>query len=153
MAHVERFEDLFVWQKSMILAEKVHRLADTFPSTQRFGLGSQLRRSATSIPSNVAEGFSRRSQGSYRSHVAIAMGSSGELRTQIELSRRLGLVADELARELRLLVEEVGRMLHGLWKALLVKAVCYSVLLAAMILGLGPWALGLTTIIAARRGT
>jgi len=148
VAQVERFEDLIVWQKSMTLAEMVHRMVDSFPGNHRYGLGSQIRRSATSIPSNVAEGFSRRSQGSYRSHIAIASGSSGELRTQIELSRRLELLTSERARQLRELVEEIGRLLYGLWKALTIKAatktVCYSVFLAAMILGLGPWAWGLT---------
>ena len=142
VAQLERFEDLIVWQKSMTLAEMVHRLVGSFPGTQRYGLGSQLRRSATSIPSNLAEGFSRRSQGSYRSHVAIASGSSGELRTQIELARRLELLTNERAGELRALVEEVGRLLYGLWKALAIKAamksVCYSVILAATILGLVP---------------
>src|SRR5262245_20443229 len=89
MAKIENFRELVAWQKGMELAEKVYRVTRFFPREDLFTLGTQLRRAANSIPANVSEGFSRRSQGVYRSHVAIALGSNAEVQTHLELCRRL----------------------------------------------------------------
>jgi four helix bundle protein len=124
----------------MDLAERVHRATRTFAREDLFTLGTQLRRASNSIPSNVAEGFSRRSRGAYRSHVAIALGSQAEVQTQLELCRRLSLIARDTLRELQALAEEVGRLLFGLWRSLFVGAVCYSLTLLATCTWL-PWAL------------
>ena len=78
MAKYASFRELVVWQKGMDLAEMVHRATRSFPSADLFTVGTQLRRATNSIPANVSEGFSRRSRGAYRAHVAIAMGSHAE---------------------------------------------------------------------------
>jgi four helix bundle protein len=141
MAKIETFRDLIVWQKGMDLAEKAHRVTRSFPSEDLFTLGTQLRRAANSIPANVSEGFNRRSRGAYRSHVAIALGSNAEVQTHLELCRRLRLIEQGVIAELVSLAEEIGRLLHGLWRSLFVSAVCYSLALLALLSGL-PWIAG-----------
>jgi four helix bundle protein len=139
MAKYATFRELVVWQKGMDLAEKVHQVTRFFPSEDLFTLGTQLRRAATSIPANVSEGFSRRSRGAYRSHVAIALGSHAEVQTLLELCRRLRLIEQGALRELQSLAEDIGRLLFGLWRSLFVGAVCYSLTLLAACAWL-PWA-------------
>jgi four helix bundle protein len=143
------FENLITWQKGMDLAVAVYRVVETFPRSELYALGNQLRRAVGSIPANVAEGFSRRSRGVYRAHVfSIALGSHAEVRTQIELARRLGFISDDVAAELQDRGDEVGRLLHGLWRSLAIKDVCYAVGLTGLLIGLWPWALGLFNAIA-----
>src|SRR5688572_6960531 len=88
-ADVRSFRDLIAWQYAVKLAVDVYRIAGSLPGSERFELGRELRRSAISIPSNVAQGFNRHSRAVYRVHVAIALGSTAELETQIELATRL----------------------------------------------------------------
>jgi four helix bundle protein len=115
---IRSFRDLEVWQKAMDLAVDLHQLASELPAGERFELARDLRRTARSIPSNVAEGFSRRSRATYRLHVAIALGSQAELDTQLELASRLGYLDDARAESIERTVSAVGRMLYGLWRAL-----------------------------------
>ena len=110
-----------------------------FPSEDLFTVGTQLRRAANSIPANVSEGFSRRSRGAYRSHVAIALGSHAEVQTLLEPCRRLSLIPSTSIRELQSITEDIGRLLFGLWRSLFVGAVCYSLTLLAACAFL-PWA-------------
>ena len=140
MAKYASFRELIAWQKGMDLAEKVYHATRSFPSADLFTVGTQLRRAANSIPANVSEGFSRRSQGVYRSHVAIALGSQAEVQTHLELCRRLSLISSSAVQELESLADEVGRLLFGLWRSLLVSTVCYSLALVTLFLGAGPWA-------------
>ena len=117
---INNFTDLLVWQRSMDLVVDVYRLTKAFPVDERFVLTAQTRRSAISIPSNVAEGFrrQRRSLLSYINHLYIALGSEGELFTQLEACRRLGyLSAKDLERPFADL-REIGRMLNGLVSSL-----------------------------------
>jgi four helix bundle protein len=139
MAKYASFRELVVWQKGMDLAEKVHLATRAFPSEDLFTIGTQLRRAANSIPANVSEGFSRRSRGAYRSHVAIALGSQAEVQTLLELCRRLSLIGQSSIRELQSLADDIGRLLFGLWRSLFVGAVCYSLTLLAAC-ALLPWA-------------
>jgi four helix bundle protein len=101
------YRDLKVWQMGMDLTVFVYRLTESFPRHEQFGLAQQLRRSAVSIPSNIAEGHGRRAGRQRYNFLEIAMGSLFELETQLELSRRLELIgiddsvtADELMRNL-----------------------------------------------------
>jgi four helix bundle protein len=89
---IKGFRDLDAWIRGMTLAEQCYRITANFPATERYGLTSQIRRAAVSIPSNVAEGHSRRLTRPYANHVSIAMGSGGELETCLELARRLGFL-------------------------------------------------------------
>jgi four helix bundle protein len=127
----------------MDLAEAVHRATESLPKIDLWTLGSQIRRAASSIPSNVAEGFSRRSARAYRAHVAIALGSQAEVQTLLELSARLSLIERDIVERLQDLAVEVGKLLNGLWRALAAAAVCYSVALLVAFLGLLPGAWGL----------
>ena len=107
------FRDLVVWQRAMILAERVYGLTEGFPHAELYGLTSQLRRCAVSIPSNIAEGQARKT-GHYLQHLDAASGSAAELQTQLELSFRLKLVEKRRIEPILAAAEEVGRMLHGL---------------------------------------
>ena len=144
MAKYASFRELVAWQKAMELAQAVHLACRSLPMDERFEMARQLKRSSSSIPANIAEGFSRRARGAYRSHVAIALGSQAEVQTHLELCRRLNLLNLTVIDELETKTDEVGRLLYGLWKALLVRTVGYAVTLSVVFLGLGPWALGLT---------
>ena len=114
---IQSFRDLEVWRKSMDLAERVYVSSESFPRTEAFGLTSQLRRAAVSIPSNIAEGKAIGGK-SYSRHLKIAMGSESELQTQVELARRLNLLSDADADDLLNQASEVGRMLAGLFRSL-----------------------------------
>ena len=112
-----RFRNLTVWQKGMDLAERVYARTEKFPRSELYGLTSQVRRAAVSIPSNIAEGKAIGGQ-SYPRHLRIALGSQAELETQIELVRRLKMLTEADADELMEQAAEVGRMLVGLLNAL-----------------------------------
>jgi four helix bundle protein len=113
-----KYFELDVWRQAMLLAEESYRITRAFPADERFGLTSEIRRAATSIPSNVAEGHCRRTTGAFMNHVSIGLGSHGELDTRVELSARFEYVSrSELARFVDL-SGNVGRMLNGLYNSL-----------------------------------
>ena len=110
---VRVYKDLDAWKQAMDLVEHCYRVSKGFPRDERFGLTSQLRRAAVSIPSNVAEGHCRRKTRVYTHHVSIALGSHGELETLIELSSRLGFLGAQDRRGLQERSDSVGRLLSG----------------------------------------
>jgi four helix bundle protein len=114
---IQSFRDLQVWQKSMTLAERVYMATEKFPRSEEYGLRSQVRRAAVSVPSNIAEGKAIGGQ-AYRRHVKFALGSNAELQTQLELAMRLTMLNEAVAGELKMEASEVGRMLAGLLRAL-----------------------------------
>jgi four helix bundle protein len=114
---VKSFRDLQVWQKAMDLADAIYTVTAAFPRNEVFGLASQLRRAAVSIPSNVAEGRAI-GGGRFLHHLRIAIGSEAEVQTQIELAARRSYITPEQARRLLDDASEVGRMLHGLLNSL-----------------------------------
>jgi four helix bundle protein len=112
------FEDLEVWKLGMETAKAVYALTRLFPVEEKYGLVSQLRRSALSVPSNIAEGSARGSDRDFMRFISIALGSAAELKTQVIFCREIGFIkpADFL-----IIYEEVnrlGRMLRGLHQAL-----------------------------------
>jgi four helix bundle protein len=115
---IKSYRDLDVWRQAMNLAELCYKETNGFPARETYGMASQIRRAAVSIPSNIAEGNSRRTRQAYLNHLSIALGSQSELETQIELSRRLELVSEKSAREILEVAEVVGRMLHSLIRSL-----------------------------------
>ncbi len=117
MSQIKSYRDLEVWREAMNLVELCYRVTASFPRAEKFELARQLRRSAISIPSNVAEGHSRRSTGAYVNHLGISLGSQAELETQ-PLSRRLGFLTSAEAQEIKDLTAQVGRLLQGLIRAL-----------------------------------
>jgi four helix bundle protein len=115
---LKNYKELKVWQQSYGLCLEMYRLTKDFPKEELYGLTSQVRRSAVSIPSNIAEGYGRRTKPDYIRSPYIAYGSVCELETQILLSSDLGYIQ---ARDRDVLEQEVGeveRMLKGLIKAL-----------------------------------
>ena len=108
------FKGLLVWQKSMDLARLVYETTASYPSEEKFGLVSQLRRCAVSIPSNIAEGHGRDSFNERVHFLYISSGSSNELETQIILSRDFGFIDEVAFQELTSLNDEVSKMLSSL---------------------------------------
>jgi four helix bundle protein len=111
---ITNFTELVVWQRAMDLVVDVYQLTDTFPKDQRFVLSAQTQKSAISIPSNVAEGFCRNTTPAYLNHVNIALGSEGELFTQLVIGKRLGFAPAAAVDKRLALLSEVGKMLKGL---------------------------------------
>ena len=115
---MHKLDDLKIWIKAMNIAEKTYLLSAQFPSEEKFGLTSQIRRSAVSVPSNIAEGAGRSTNGEFRNFLSIASGSSYELLTQLILSHRLNLISEEKARPVISEVIEVQKMNYALIKSL-----------------------------------
>lgn len=111
---VASHKDLLVWQRSMDLVETVYRLTGSFPATEQWGLISQMRRAAISVPSNIAEGYGRQATGEYRHHVSFARGSLLELETQILLARRLKYLQAVDAEPVLKEIDQISRMLATL---------------------------------------
>jgi four helix bundle protein len=114
MAKLTSYRELFVWQKSMNLADRCYRMTRRFKRDDQLVLGHEIRKSCVSIPSNIAEGFGRHYTPEYIHHLRFSSGSNNELQTQVELSRRVEIVGAEEAAMLIADAEEIGRMLHGL---------------------------------------
>jgi len=108
------FRELTVWQRSIQLAASIYRLTGAFPKEEMYGLTSQIRRSAVSVPSNIAEGQGRLSTGEFRQFLGIARGSNFELQTQLEIARTLTFGDPELIDEAEGLSHEVGKMIHAI---------------------------------------
>lgn len=111
-------KDLIVWQKSMDLVSGVYKITKKFPDDERFGLTSQMRRSAVSIPSNIAEGRVRRTTKDYIHFLHVALGSSVELDTQLDIALRENFIQNVDYNEISPLIGEVSRMLSGLISSL-----------------------------------
>ena len=105
----------------MQLTVAVYRLTREFPIEEQYGLTSQLRRSAVSIPSNIAEGQGRLSSGEFRQFLGVARGSTCEVQTQLELARALNLGSSKLIEEAEGLSDEVRKMLFGLLESVKVQ--------------------------------
>jgi len=114
----QSFRDLQVWQRAMQLCVVVYRLTREFPREEIYGLTSQMRRSAVSVPSNIAEGQGRMSPGEFRQFLGIARGSVCELQTQLEIARSLQFGKPELLIEAESLSHEVGKMVYSFLESL-----------------------------------
>jgi four helix bundle protein len=119
---VRSFRDLEVWRMSMDLTVTVYKLTRGFPREELFGLSSQLRRSAVSIPSNIAEGQGRLNTGEFRQFLGVARGSNCELQTQLEIARALDLGDATLIEQAEDLSHRIGKMLFRLLSTLKPKA-------------------------------
>jgi four helix bundle protein len=112
------YQDLLVWQQAMDLVADIYAATRSSPSEERFGLTSQVRRSATSIPSNIAEGYGRENRGSYLQFLRIAQGSLKELETQLLIAARVGLADRSSIAPLLERTESVGKLLRLLLRKL-----------------------------------
>lgn len=115
---LKNYRELNVWQKAYLLCLEVYRSTKNFPKEEIYGLTSQMRRAAVSIPSNIAEGYGRKGTREYIQALYIAYGSNSELETQILLSGDLGYIKPEVLERLQRDIGDVERMLKGLIKSL-----------------------------------
>ena len=111
---IKTYKELIVWQKAMDLAEAIHRLSKLFPKEELYGLTSQLRRAAVSVPSNIAEGQARQSTAEFRNFLSIAQGSLAEVETQLLLALRFEYLTQPQAASALALREEISKMLFAL---------------------------------------
>jgi len=111
-------KELVVWQKSILLVRNVYKLTSIFPSEEKFGLISQLRRAAVSIPSNIAEGQARRTTGDFIHFVSNSEGSVAEVETQLIIAVELSFCSQAQADTCLALIVEIRKMLNALRRAL-----------------------------------
>lgn len=112
MATINSYQELSIWQRSMDLAQSVYRLTRDLPNEERYGLTSQMRRSAVSVPSNIAEGFNRKQGKEFKRFLGIALASLAELETQTILSVRLEYLGQEKTRDLLESMDVLGKMIN-----------------------------------------
>ncbi|MBN2376079.1 MAG: four helix bundle protein [Sedimentisphaerales bacterium] len=115
---LQSYRDLIVWQKSIDLVVSVYQLAKKFPDVEKYGLTSQIRRAASSIPANIAEGYGRTHRGDYLRHLSFAKGSLYELETHLVIAVRLNYIDREEIKNIWDLAQGVGKMLNKLMKSL-----------------------------------
>jgi four helix bundle protein len=118
---VSSYRDLKVWQLGMEVAEQVYRLTAEFPKSEIYGLSSQMRRAAVSIPSNIAEGQGRDSTKEFLHFLAIAFGSLCELETQLLLARRFSYLSDKDLQSILVTLTATSKTTRGLQKSLKLK--------------------------------
>lgn len=111
---VNSYKDLLVWQRGMDLVVAVYQITARLPANEQFGLISQMRRSAISVPSNIAEGYGRQATGEYRHHLSIARGSLLELETQLVLCQRLKYLSEPDTNAILGKITEISKMLGSL---------------------------------------
>ncbi|HEY9283720.1 MAG TPA: four helix bundle protein [Pyrinomonadaceae bacterium] len=107
-------EKLDVWNRAVEFVVGVYRVTDGFPKEERFGLTSQLRRAAVSVPANIAEGAGRRSNKEFMHFLSNAQGSASEVETELLIAYRLGFLGERSYQSLRASLDDIGRMLTGL---------------------------------------
>ena len=115
---LKNYKELIVWQKAYQLCLVLYKITQSFPKEERYGLTSQIRRAAISVPSNIAEGYGRKTTNEYIQALYIAYGSNCELETQILLAGDLGYIKAEKISILQQEVGDIERMLKGLIKSL-----------------------------------
>jgi len=110
---IKSFKDVIAWQKAHIMVLFIYEISGKFPVSEEFGLKSQIRRAAVSIPSNIAEGFKRKSNKDSLHFYNIAEGSLEELKYQLILAKDLGYISESNYTEASELTEEVGKLIYG----------------------------------------
>ena len=115
---LQHYRELIVWQKAINFVESVYRTTDDFPKTEIYGLISQIRRAAVSIPSNIAEGQGRSTTRDFLHFLSMSQGSLMEVETQITIAERLGYIKKQQETILLESAAEIGRLLNGLCRSL-----------------------------------
>ena len=118
MAKIESYRDLVVWQQAMDLAVSIYETTRAWPKEELYGLTTQLRRAAASVPANIAEGYGRESRASYQQFLRIAQGSLKELETHLLIAQRVGIASNEADQQLMTRSESVGTLLRLLIRKL-----------------------------------
>jgi four helix bundle protein len=120
---IKSYKDLIVYQKAYQLSLHIYRVTESFPKAEIYGLVSQMRRSAISIPANIAEGYRRGHRKEYIQFLRIAQGSCGELETFLSMSKDLGFIKEKDFEELEKAQDEISRLLQALISALAIKRI------------------------------
>ena len=115
-------KDLDVWKDAIFIAKKDYEITENVPRREEFGLAAQMRKSAVSISSNIAEGAARRGNKEFLQFLYVALGSASELDTQLEIARLVKLVSDESIAELTAKLSAISRMLQGLIRSIKAEA-------------------------------
>jgi four helix bundle protein len=115
---VRSYRDLIAWQKSIDLVAEIYRCTQSFPKAETYGLISQLRRAAVSVPSNIAEGHARLTTGEFRQFLGHALGSLTEIETQVLIAERLGYLDATESKRLFVRTNEIGKIVRGLIQSL-----------------------------------
>jgi len=116
---MHKFKELGIWQKSRLFCSKIYNETASFPSDEKFGLINQLRRASVSIPSNISEGYGRKTDKSFSHFIDISRGSLNELETQLIIAKELEFIRDfDLYDEIMFLIEEESKMINGFSKTL-----------------------------------
>jgi four helix bundle protein len=115
---IKSYKDLEVWKKGIDIVDLVYAVTIRFPSSEKFGLASQMRRAAVSIPSNVAEGYARQHRKEYQQFCSVALGSCSELETQTIITQRRSYASSAELNQLEELLDHESRMLMSLIKKL-----------------------------------
>jgi four helix bundle protein len=118
---VRSYRDLVVWQKSLALAATCYRKSKALPASELYGMTSQIRRAAASIPANIAEGHGRETTGAYVNALRIAQGSLKELETHVLLAQTVELMTSDTSDEILRECETVGKLLRALIRSLQAK--------------------------------
>ncbi len=118
---MKTFRELLVWQKSIALVTKVYKSTSLFPKEELYGLTSQIRRSSISVPSNIAEGYGRKTNKEFIRFLRISMGSLFEIQTQLEIAKNINFINKEVYLDLYEDSREIERMLSSLIDKLSVK--------------------------------
>lgn len=114
MNEVKSYRDLKIWQKGITFVKQIYQETMSFPDSERYGLTSQMRRAAVSIPSNIAEGQARQHTGEFRQFLFIALGSIAELETQVIVSQQLQFFSETVAQNLLNDLLELQKMTRSL---------------------------------------
>jgi four helix bundle protein len=115
---LKHYRELEVWQLAMDLAQECYRVTKAFPKEELFGMTSQIRRAAASIPANIAEGQGRHHTKEFLNHLSIARGSLMEAETHVILGQRVGLLSQADLNNLLQMTDRIGRMMSGLRRSL-----------------------------------
>ena len=111
------YKELMVWQKSIEVAVICHNITSSFPKEELIGLTSQIRRAASSIPANIAEGSGKNSRKGFNQYLSIALRSAFELDTHLQISFKIGYISEEMINEITVLIIEIVKMIKGLQKS------------------------------------
>jgi four helix bundle protein len=118
MDKITSVEDLTVFKRAHALTLSIYKISNKFPNEEKFGLVSQMRRAASSIPTNLIEGSHRPNEGEYRQFAGIARDSAGELKYHLLLAKDLGYLSEQHYETFKVEIDEISKMLSGLVKSL-----------------------------------
>ena len=118
MSTIKSYKDLIAWQKGIDLVTAVYKILEKFPKEEKFGLISQISRSCTSIPANIAEGWGRDSDQNFIYYLKIAKGSLYELETHLIISKNINYIAEKTLKDLQIKIEEISKIINGLIKSI-----------------------------------